>query len=239
MSKYFIKNEAGQEGPFTLEELKTKGISASTAIMQEGTENWTTAGELEELKALFTAQEAPGAAVLTETTLPAATAPVENEVKPVIAATVTAATTVSTTAATPSPVPVAAATRKSGSAFIGWILSFAAIGGTGYYVYQDMEKNKNSTVNSNPIQHTDSLAPQDETVHTNPDTTAIITTEIPVPDTAAVVSTEPVTTNITTTPTTTAKDPAALKKAEEDKKKLLAAQAKKKEDEKKRLNRFV
>ena len=238
MSTYFIKNEAGQEGPFTLEELKTKGISAGTSILQEGTENWTTAGELAELKALFAAPEAGVPAAISETTIPA-----ENEIKTTTAATATTATTLAATAATPAPppasAPVATAGRKTGSAVIGWILSFAAIGGTGYYVYQDMEKNKDAAADVTTIQQTDSVATQDVTTNDHLDTTATITTEFPLTDTAAVVTSEPATTNVTPTSTlttsTTTKDPVALKKAEEEKKKLLAAQAKKKEDEKKKL----
>ena len=225
MSTYFIKNETGQEGPFTLEELKTKGITAGTAVLPEGTENWTTAGELEELKALFTAPETTVSAVIAE---PA-----------VKTAAVTAATTVAAMAAVSSPppvsAPVATAAGKTGSAVIGWILSFAAIGGTGYYVYQDMEKNKDSSVNGITLQQTDTLGTQDVNANDNPDTTATLTSEIPATDTSSLVTTEPVTTSLTTTTTNKAKDPVALKKAEEEKKKLLAAQAKKKEDEKKKL----
>lgn len=239
MSTYFIKNEAGQQGPFTLEELKAKGITAGTAILLNGTENWTTAGELEELKALFAAPEAAVSAAIPATPIPA-----ENEMKTATAVTPTVAATVAATAATPPPAtppvsaPVATAGRKTGSAVIGWIFSIAAIGGTGYYVYQDMEKNKNPAAAVTTIQETDTVATQEVTVNNNPDTTAAITTELPVTDTVAVVTTEPATNVAPTsslTPTTATKDPAALKKAEEEKKKLLAAQAKKKEDEKKKL----
>lgn len=215
---YFIKTESGQEGPFTPDELNARGISAATPVLQEGTDNWTTAGELEELKALL------GISVSTEAPAPSA------GITP-------SAETVAATAPEPSApaatVAVAAAGKKTGSAVIGWILSFAVMAGAGYYVYQDIEKNNKPADSISTGLQTDSTSTEELTTSEATDSTT--TTEIPVTDTTSFVSTEPVpesNTNLTTTANSA--DPAAVKKAEEEKKKLLAAQAKKKEDEKKR-----
>ncbi len=243
MSTYFIKTETGQEGPFTAAELISKGITPDTAILKEGTEEWTTAGAIDELKSLLAVPETPAPAenMATEATTPVAAEKTDESKAPVTTASADAsgestakkAAVAASSAAT--AVPVAKAGKKAGSAVIGWLLSFAAIAGTGYYVYQDIEKNKNPSEAAGTVLQTEPEATGDQTVTGNTDTT-IAVTEMSPEDTST-APTETVAENVapvavTTTP---AKDPAAVKKAEEDRKKLLAAQAKKKEDEKKRL----
>jgi GYF domain 2 len=219
MKKYFLKNEDGQQGPYSLDELKDKNINAGTAIRSEDTEEWTTAGQLEELKGLIT----PAAAIkAVETTTVSATA------APVAVATAT---------------PVAKAAATQGKAWVTWVLSLAAIAGAGYFVYQDMEKNKDSSkeiviADSTAVQTTDSVAFDDITNTSNdPDSVHFMIVDSVTTDSEPPMA---VTTATTTADQAKAKEvednkkKVAAKKAADDKKKLLAADAKRKEDEKKR-----
>ncbi len=54
MKKYFIQTDKGQEGPFSVEELSLKGITAKTMIWFEGISNWTEAKFIPELKEFAT-----------------------------------------------------------------------------------------------------------------------------------------------------------------------------------------
>lgn len=53
MKKYFLHNGDKHDGPFTIDELKLKGIEKDTPIWFEGVSDWTKASELDELKELF------------------------------------------------------------------------------------------------------------------------------------------------------------------------------------------
>lgn len=53
MNSYFLHNGIESSGPFTLEELKTKNIKASTPVWCQGMPDWSTAAEVEELKSLL------------------------------------------------------------------------------------------------------------------------------------------------------------------------------------------
>lgn len=53
MKKYYLHNGTEQQGPFDLEELKTKNIPKDTSIWHEGLSEWTTAENIEELKVTF------------------------------------------------------------------------------------------------------------------------------------------------------------------------------------------
>jgi len=53
MNKYFLHDEQNQLGPFDKSELKERKVTADTPIWHEGLTDWTTAGELPELKELF------------------------------------------------------------------------------------------------------------------------------------------------------------------------------------------
>lgn len=48
--QYYFTDSAGQQGPFTLEQLKGKPITASTPVWYDPLPQWTTAGALTELK---------------------------------------------------------------------------------------------------------------------------------------------------------------------------------------------
>ena len=48
--KYFIIENKQQQGPFSIYELKDKGISSDTPVWAEGMNDWTPAGKVDELK---------------------------------------------------------------------------------------------------------------------------------------------------------------------------------------------
>ncbi len=53
MKKYYIHINSEQQGPYDLDDLKWKGINKDTPIWYEGLQDWTTAGNAEELISLF------------------------------------------------------------------------------------------------------------------------------------------------------------------------------------------
>lgn len=262
MQKYFLKNDAGdQEGPFNPEELIAKGIGPDTAVWYEGLENWTTASQVEELQtALSSIPVSPVTAASFSSDILPVEEPVVIPAEPVVepVAATPAPEPVAPVVATPSPEPVAPVVaaaapvaaiaakpvRTKGNPVITWALSLLVLGGTGYYVYQDMEKNK------------DSKSVSDIELVSSGDTT-IVTTEDPNKTTDENQDPEITTTVTDTVTTTNSKDPVegtdkpadvvvkkeevkkpvvpVVNKKEEEKKKQLAAEAKKKEEEKKKL----
>ncbi len=81
MSKYFLHDGQNQLGPFDKSELKEKKIAIDTPIWYEGLPDWTTAGELSELKDLFVLAPPPFKKI--EKTAPILAIPVGNEnIKP-------------------------------------------------------------------------------------------------------------------------------------------------------------
>jgi len=59
MTQFFTHDGENEQGPFDLERLKSQSLKKDTPIWYEGLENWTTAGEVEELKELFLAKPSP------------------------------------------------------------------------------------------------------------------------------------------------------------------------------------
>jgi hypothetical protein len=59
MKIYYLHNGASQSGPFDIEELKQKGITKETPIWYQGLNEWTTAGEIAELSAVFQSTPPP------------------------------------------------------------------------------------------------------------------------------------------------------------------------------------
>lgn len=53
MKKYYLHNGTEQEGPFDIQELKNKNLNKETKVWFEGLSDWTTVGNVEELKELF------------------------------------------------------------------------------------------------------------------------------------------------------------------------------------------
>lgn len=238
MKKYFFNDGSSQQGPFTLDELKNKNLNANTPVWHEGLDQWTTAGKVEELQDLFTVTppafipetktEEKSTMIVGETT---GTFTTSEAPKPVAVAAVSAPVAAATVA---TPVSKPKQPQK-GNAWVSWVLALLIIGGAGYYIYQDMEKNKTASVNvvntdttKNTNTGTNTETTGDNTIVTAPDTTLTVMNK----DTIGTTTVPPVT--VTTVTTTDPKDPAAVKKAADDKKKLLAIQAKKKADEDKK-----
>jgi hypothetical protein len=57
MKKYYLHNGTEQDGPFYISQLKKKGITRETEVWFRGLSDWTCAGEIDELKVLFTQSE--------------------------------------------------------------------------------------------------------------------------------------------------------------------------------------
>ena len=59
MRKYFIHNGETENGPFDIEQLKSMQIKSETPIWYEGLQNWTIAGNVEELKSIIISTSTP------------------------------------------------------------------------------------------------------------------------------------------------------------------------------------
>lgn len=59
MKTYYLHNGNESEGPFSLEELRSKKISRTTPVWCAGMDDWKTAAELEELKSILTTVPPP------------------------------------------------------------------------------------------------------------------------------------------------------------------------------------
>jgi GYF domain 2 len=59
MKKYYLHEGATQQGPFSLEELRDKKITAATLVWFHPMPEWKPAGEIEELKSIFNPAPAP------------------------------------------------------------------------------------------------------------------------------------------------------------------------------------
>ena len=53
MKKYYLHNGSENTGPFDIEELRERKITKVTPIWFEGIQDWTTAGEIDELKGII------------------------------------------------------------------------------------------------------------------------------------------------------------------------------------------
>lgn len=59
MKQYYIHNGQQEQGPFDIQQLKSKSLKNDTPIWCEGMENWTTVDKVEELKQLFNVKPSP------------------------------------------------------------------------------------------------------------------------------------------------------------------------------------
>jgi hypothetical protein len=59
MNTYFLHNGTESSGPFTIEELKTKNIKATSPVWCQGMPDWSTVAEVEELKSLLIVSPPP------------------------------------------------------------------------------------------------------------------------------------------------------------------------------------
>ncbi|OGS77006.1 MAG: hypothetical protein A3G95_00240 [Flavobacteria bacterium RIFCSPLOWO2_12_FULL_31_7] len=59
MNKYYLQNGSESIGPFTIEELKAKGITSSTPVWCEGMSEWTNASSVPELSSIINSTPPP------------------------------------------------------------------------------------------------------------------------------------------------------------------------------------
>jgi hypothetical protein len=59
MRKYFLHTDNGQEGPLSLDEIRTRNLKHDTPVFFTGLEDWTHAGKIEELKDIVTTASLP------------------------------------------------------------------------------------------------------------------------------------------------------------------------------------
>jgi hypothetical protein len=59
MKKFYLHNGTEQQGPFDLEELRTKSVNKDTPIWYDGLTEWTTADKVDELKELIQSTTPP------------------------------------------------------------------------------------------------------------------------------------------------------------------------------------
>ncbi|MBI5858842.1 MAG: DUF4339 domain-containing protein [Sphingobacteriales bacterium] len=255
MKKYFFSDGTAQQGPFTLEELQLKNIKADTPVWYDGLADWTTAGQVDELKDIIVHTPPPFHDPHTAA-VEVTTAVTVTETSP---ATITSETTVTPASVAASTVATTKArSSKKKTAWASWLLYLIVFGGVGYFIYQDMEKNKGNKGNNTGTINimTDSTAAENptETQTTNPETHEVVVTDDEATKTDSVAITAPtVSTEVkedqppavvtsktnppavvnekakTSTPVTKTQpndaQKLAQKKAEEEKKKQLAAQA--------------
>jgi len=59
MKQYYIHDDQIEKGPFDFEHLKSQSLSKETPVWYEGLEDWTMAGNLDELKEYFIRKATP------------------------------------------------------------------------------------------------------------------------------------------------------------------------------------
>lgn len=79
MKKYFLHNGTEQQGPFDLDELKTKHIKKDTPIWYDGIPDWTAAENIEELKEILKTSTPPPFTTKQPTPPPINTYPSQQE----------------------------------------------------------------------------------------------------------------------------------------------------------------
>lgn len=178
MQMYYYQEGENRKGPFTAQEL-LQYITPLTLICREGETSWIPAAETDDFKALFQVNPAAdtGTAPLAE--------------QPVAVAAQTE-TVVETAVAEKENIPVSPAIKKETvvvpgrkkTAWLSWVVALLAFGGAGYFVYQDMQKQKGgsrpsvtTTANDSATlrQHIEKNSPADNdvTVATNPDSSEV------------------------------------------------------------------
>ena len=59
MTEFYFHDGQNEKGPITIEQLKLEALKKDTPVWHAGLENWTIAGEIDELKSLFVPKAAP------------------------------------------------------------------------------------------------------------------------------------------------------------------------------------
>lgn len=78
MKQYYI-HLGQQEGPFTIEQLRSKNLSKETPVWYEGLDSWSTIGEVPELRFIVKATPPPFQPMAKATPPPLHTVPVQSE----------------------------------------------------------------------------------------------------------------------------------------------------------------
>jgi hypothetical protein len=164
MKIYFIYDGTKHEGPFTIEELKAKGIKRSTFVWKEGLPSWVTADQVEELEYILPPLAQPPTPppsvvetvqqveqIKTTETTPQQTQ--QSEQKKVQAAPVKEKFSI---AEEPKPAAKSQQTQvqknqsgapKNKNKVVLWIVGAVVVlggGGAGYYYYFYKDKNQNA-----------------------------------------------------------------------------------------------
>lgn len=82
MKKFYLNNGTDQQGPFDIEDLKSKSIKKETPIWYEGLNEWTTAKEIDELKDLFKTANPPPFGGKTNNSIPVQKSPDHQTLSP-------------------------------------------------------------------------------------------------------------------------------------------------------------
>lgn len=238
MTKYYYRDASGQQqGPLSIEDLKGLNLTTDTPVWYDPLPQWTTAGQVDELKNIIAI--APTSETITTAAEIKPAEPIMAEAavqETVITAPVTATTAAATALAT-------AATKTAGNkstAWLSWVLSLLVLCGAGYFIYQDIEKNKDNTnaadtltvtTTSTDTATTEQVVAQD----TNATDTTVADTNMADTTTTTVTttSTEPPTATTTTTANTKDKQLLAKQKADAEKKKQQLLAKQKADEEKK------
>ena len=59
MKKYYLNDGLNNIGPFDITELKDQNLNKNSQVWHDGLEEWTTAGELDELKSIIVSTPPP------------------------------------------------------------------------------------------------------------------------------------------------------------------------------------
>lgn len=59
MKVYYLHDGDNQAGPFDIDQLKSKNIGKNTPVWRDGLDEWTTAGDLQELSSIFNSATPP------------------------------------------------------------------------------------------------------------------------------------------------------------------------------------
>lgn len=124
MKEYFYHDGSEQQGPIKLEDLKLKKITKNTPVWHEGLPEWTTAGEIYELKEIFKVVPPP---LKTK----------ENKIQPPPLSKEKPKASVKQNAETVKSAP--RKKKKSGKSFVIILIALIVIGG-GVFAFNEYQK---------------------------------------------------------------------------------------------------
>lgn len=127
MKKYFFKSNDVEQGPFTIEELISKNLPPETLVRHEDAVEWFAINSLNEFQTQITSQ------------INVATPPISSS---------TASSTTNASTPVEKQTTATATNSKKKTASISWIILLMALGGIGYFVYQNLVQGKSGTVST-------------------------------------------------------------------------------------------